>query len=63
MDTTCANLRHIRRRVVVPHSIPGLVTNRVLTMSYLQGVPLTKLEGHMTDVPPHLRKVAFRKVC
>lgn len=63
MDMTWSSLRQIRSRVVVPHSIPGLVTNRVLTMTYLQGVPLTKLEGHLTEVPQHLRKAAFRKVC
>ena len=63
MDTTCASLKRIRDRVVVPHSIPGLVTKRILTMTYLQGVPLTKLEDHLTDIPHYQRKVAFQKVC
>lgn len=62
MDVTCKSLRSIRHRVLVPHSVPGLVTNRVLTMSYLEGVPLTKLDRHVMGIPEFKRKAAFRTV-
>jgi len=62
MDTTCANLKRIRDRVVVPHSIPGLVTSRVLTMTYLEGVPLTNMREHVSKLSLMQRKVAFQRV-
>eukprot|EP00892_Ulva_mutabilis_P003003 jgi/Ulvmu1/12703/UM095_0007.1 len=62
MDTTCANLKGIRGRVAVPHSIPGLVTSRVLTMTYLQGVPMTKMERHVTGLSQMQRKAAFQRI-
>jgi predicted unusual protein kinase regulating ubiquinone biosynthesis (AarF/ABC1/UbiB family) len=62
MDTTYSNLKHIRKRLVVPHSIPGLVTSRVMVMSYLNGVPLTKLGEHVNNLPLAQRKMAFKQV-
>ena len=45
--------------VVVPRSVPGLVTRRVLTMGFVDGVPLTRLEGHVSRLKlPKRLKVA-----
>jgi hypothetical protein len=45
--------------VVVPRSVPGLVTRRVLTMGFVDGIPLTRLEGHVTRLKlPKRLKVA-----
>ena len=45
--------------VVVPRSGPGLVTRRVLTMGFVDGVPLTRLEGHVSRMKlPKRLKVA-----
>lgn len=45
--------------VVVPRSVPGLVTRRVLTMGFIDGIPLTKLEGHVSRLKlPKRLKVA-----
>ena len=46
--------------VVVPRSVPGLVTRRVLTMGFVDGVPLTRLEGHVSrmELPKRLKVAA-----
>lgn len=45
--------------VVVPRSVPGLVTRRVLTMGFVDGIPLTRLESHVTRLKlPKRLKVA-----
>eukprot|EP00177_Eucheuma_denticulatum_P007143 GFKZ01012980.1.p1 GENE.GFKZ01012980.1~~GFKZ01012980.1.p1 ORF type:complete len:215 (-),score=33.44 GFKZ01012980.1:718-1362(-) len=41
-------LRNVRG-VSVPEVIPGLVSRRLLVMTYLDGVPLTKLDGKLGD--------------
>lgn len=62
MDTTHETLKGIRGRVAVPHSVPGLVTSRVLVMSYLDGVPLTQLGKYVKDQSPAAQKAAFKRV-
>lgn len=62
MDTVAADLRGIRRRVVVPTSVPGLVTREVLVMDYIDGMPLSKLGSVTTDMSEQKRKMAFKRV-
>ena len=62
MDTVSENLKGMRRRVIVPNSIPGLVTDRVLVMTYLNGVPLTQLHNHASDLPEWKKKAAVKRV-
>lgn len=38
----CSNLSHLRKHITIPHSVPGLVTKRVLVMNFVDGVPLTE---------------------
>lgn len=38
------------KSVAVPDAIPGLVSRRLLVMTYLDGVPMTKLDGKLGKV-------------
>ena len=35
----------MRRQVEIPRSIPGLVTQRMLTMTFCEGTQITRLAG------------------
>ena len=39
-------LQKLNHRIEVPRSVPGLVTDRLLVMSFLEGVPITRLDRH-----------------
>lgn len=43
-DAVAGHLSGMRARVVVPRSIHGLVTQRLLVMEYIDGVPLMQLK-------------------
>ena len=45
MDTVSEELRSIRDRVVIPTSVPGLVTNKLLVMNFLDGVQRTFVQS------------------
>lgn len=62
MDTVAESLKAIRSRVVIPTSIPGLVTDRVLVMSFLDGVPLTQLSRHTSNLSDAQKTVAMKRV-
>ena len=36
----------LNHRIEVPRSVPSLVTDRLLVMNFLEGVPITRLERH-----------------
>ena len=38
-------LQGMRKQVEVPRSIPGLVTKRMLTMTFCEGTQITRLRG------------------
>jgi hypothetical protein len=61
MDTVAGNLKPIRSRVVIPTSVPGLVTDRMLVMSYLDGLPLTQL-GTRANLSEEQKRMALRRV-
>uniref|UniRef100_A0A7S1WZN2 LysM domain-containing protein n=1 Tax=Tetraselmis chuii TaxID=63592 RepID=A0A7S1WZN2_9CHLO len=62
MDTIAGHLKNIRRRVLVPTSVDGLVTDRMLVMQYLDGVQITKMQDKMDNLSPRARKMAARRV-
>lgn len=35
----------LKHKIRVPRSIPGLVTQRMLVMEFLDGIPITQLEA------------------
>ncbi len=51
MDAIARHLSPISSRVVVPRSVPGLVTKRLLTMEFMEGLPLLQLADKITDMP------------
>ncbi len=40
------SLQKLNHRIEVPRSVPSLVTDRLLVMNFLEGVPITRLERH-----------------
>lgn len=36
----------LNHRIEVPRSVPGMVTDRLLVMNFLEGVTVTRLERH-----------------
>lgn len=40
------SLQKLNHRIEVPRSVPGMVTDRLLVMNFLDGVPITRLERH-----------------
>ena len=38
-------MQGMRKQVEVPRSIPGLVTERMLTMTFLEGTQITRLRS------------------
>lgn len=46
-SNACANVQGSCKGVVVPRSIPGLVTRRMLVMEFLDGTQITRLASKM----------------
>lgn len=51
MDTIAEHLRGMSNRVTVPRSVPGLVTQRLLVMEYVRGLPLMQLKDKVSHLP------------
>jgi hypothetical protein len=51
MDTIAQHLSGWRGRVAVPQSVPGLVTQRLMVMSYMDGLPLMQLREKIEHLP------------
>ncbi|MEW5318649.1 MAG: hypothetical protein WDW38_009856 [Sanguina aurantia] len=62
MDTIAHHLRDHSSHVAVPRSVPGLVTPRLLVMSFLEGVPLTEAAKHMTSLAGWKREAAKKLI-
>jgi predicted unusual protein kinase regulating ubiquinone biosynthesis (AarF/ABC1/UbiB family) len=60
MDAIASHLAPIRARVAVPRSIPGLVTRRVMAMTFMEGTPLTALADRVAHLPQWQRERAAR---
>lgn len=60
-----AEIRHALRKireVSVPEAIPGLVSRRLLVMTYLDGVPMTQLEGRLGRRSRRKIRIVGRKI-
>lgn len=51
MDTIAQHLSGWRGRVLVPQSVPGLVSQRLMVMSYMEGTPLMQLREKIEHLP------------
>lgn len=56
MDTIHRHLQPMAGRVTVPRSIPGLVTPRLLVMTFMEGVPLLQLGDKVSHLPKWQRE-------
>ena len=43
-------------------SVPGLVSQRILVMSLLEGVPLTEAGSHMDGLSERVKNMAKRRI-
>lgn len=62
MDQIADHLAPLKGKVVVPRSVPGLVSDRLLVMEFLEGVPMTKLGERMNDLPEKLKRLAAERI-
>lgn len=62
MDSVAQSLRGISEKVVVPRSIPGLVTPRVLVMQFMEGIPLRELGSKTKNMSESKKRIAKRLV-
>ncbi|KAK9834339.1 hypothetical protein WJX81_008600 [Elliptochloris bilobata] len=62
MDTIRARLRTSMRTVHVPESIAGLVTRRMLVMTFLEGSKITQLAAKGAAMAPMAQRAAARMV-
>jgi predicted unusual protein kinase regulating ubiquinone biosynthesis (AarF/ABC1/UbiB family) len=51
MDTIAEHLSGWKGRVAVPQSVPGLVTQRCMVMTYMDGLPLMQLKDEVAHLP------------
>ena len=42
----CASPQDLSHKIVVPRSVPSMVTDRLLVMTFLEGIPITRLGDH-----------------
>lgn len=62
MDSVALALHDISDRVVVPRSIPGLVTRRMLIMEYVDGLPLNQLASRTAGMSELAKRTAKKRV-
>ncbi|KAF5841271.1 ABC1/COQ8 ser/thr kinase [Dunaliella salina] len=62
MDSIALHLRPIQDRVVVPRSVPGLVTPRLLVMEFMEGIPLTDLGSHTQGLSEAKKRAAKKRI-
>lgn len=52
----------VRRRIEIPTSVPGLTTERLLVMSFLEGTQITRLEAQMKKLSARQRKAGIKRI-
>ncbi|KAI8476233.1 MAG: ABC1/COQ8 ser/thr kinase [Monoraphidium minutum] len=62
MDSIATHLSPIASRVAVPRSVPGLVTTRVMAMTFMEGTPLMQLQSKVAHLPKWQRDKAARLI-
>lgn len=62
MDTISEHLAPIASRLQVPRSVGGLVTQRLLVMSFLEGVPLQEASRKVSGLSARRRELAKRLI-
>lgn len=60
MDTIAQHLRELSAHVSVPRSVPGLVSRRLMVMSFMEGLPLMQLKDKVAHLPQWKREKVGR---
>lgn len=55
-------MQSLRGEVEVPKSVSGLVTRRLLVMSFIDGEQITRLKSRVAGLSPAVRKKAQTKI-
>lgn len=56
MDTIAQHLSQLSHSVRVPRSVPGLVSRRLMVMSFMEGLPLLQLKDKVAHMPQWKRE-------
>ncbi|WIA37974.1 hypothetical protein OEZ86_001350 [Tetradesmus obliquus] len=62
MDTIAQHLSQLSHSVRVPRSVPGLVSRRLMVMSFMEGLPLLQLKDKVAHLPQWKRDKAARRI-
>ncbi|PRW59732.1 putative aarF domain-containing kinase 1 [Chlorella sorokiniana] len=62
MDAVARQFEKLNHRIEVPRSVPSLVTDRLLVMNFLEGVPITRLERHTQNLSEATKRLAARRI-
>lgn len=67
MDTIAQHLRQLSSHVAVPRSVPGLVSKRLMVMTFMEGLPLMQLKDKVAHLPQWKREKvgapAVKRLC
>jgi hypothetical protein len=64
MDAIGGHLRAqgVGNRIMVPSSVPGLTTQRLLVMSYIDGLQITRLGDRIEKLSPLQRRLGIKRI-
>lgn len=64
MDTIGGHLRAqgVSDRIIVPSSVPGLTSKRLLVMSFIDGIQITRLGDRMKNMSAMKRKLGIKRI-
>jgi predicted unusual protein kinase regulating ubiquinone biosynthesis (AarF/ABC1/UbiB family) len=56
MDTIAQHLSVLSSAISVPRSVPGLVSQRLMVMTFMEGLPLLQLRDKVAHLPKWKRE-------
>ncbi|KAL4431977.1 hypothetical protein ABPG77_000244 [Micractinium sp. CCAP 211/92] len=62
MDAVARQFQKLNHRIEVPRSVMGMVTDRLLVMNFLDGVPITRLERHTQNLSEATKRLAAKRI-
>lgn len=62
MDAVARQFDGLGHKICVPRSVPGMVTSRLLVMSYLDGVSITRLNDRIEGLSEATKRLAAKRI-
>lgn len=62
MDAVARQFDGLGHKICVPKSVPGMVTPRLLVMSYLDGIPITRMKDRIEGLSEATKRLASRRI-